>query len=173
MIPVAVSGAGWAVIGTIGGVVLATVVAAAVDAVFEWRRERKLAKAGARLVAAEIAGYDSHLESAERERKWWRFYGVEIASWDEYRNVLAVKLSQEEFEAVSQCVMVLEGMRRSMPELPGFRNDPDLPFVQVKPDKIEPMRKETALAYNALAKFAGHGKEGEIIERPTRPFAND
>lgn len=162
------SDVGWAVIGAVGGVVLATVVAAAVDAFFEWRRERKLAKAGARLVAAEIAGYDSQLESAEREGKWWRFYGVEIVSWPEYRDVLAVKLGQEEFEAVSQCVMVLEGMRRDMPEVPGFRNDRDLPFVQIKPDRIKPMRKEAALAYNALARFAGHGQEGETIERPPR-----
>ncbi len=137
----------------------------------EWmlgvRREQALAKAGARLVAGEVAGAESQLAVAQHSRQWWAFYGVAIDSWIEYRNVLAMKLSQADFEAVSQAVMNLEAFRQKMPETPNFREQTAKSgFVQVDPQKIIPIREEAAKAYNALARLAGHDREGELIERP-------
>lgn len=164
MLPVADIEAGWA---AIIGAFIGAIAGALVRGYFEWRKEAKLAKAGARLVAAEVAGYDSQLAAAERDQLWWRWFGVEITNWPEYRDVLAVKLSQEQFEVVSQCVMVLEGLRISLPQIPSFRKDPDLPAIPMQPEFTRPIREEAAKAYNALSKLAGHGKEGTLIERPT------
>lgn len=81
--------------------------------------------------------------------------------------VLALKLSQADFEAVSQAVMVLEGIRQKMPETPNFEEQTaKFGFVRVDPQKIVPVREEAANAYNALAGLAGHDLEGDLIKRP-------
>ena len=130
------------------------------------RREKALAKAGARLVAGEVAGAESQLASAQHSGEWWVFYGVPISSWPEYRDALAVKLSQPGFEAVSQGVMNLEALRQQIPESPNFKEQTAKNgFVRVNPQHIVEIRKEAAKAYNALAGLAGHDREGELIKR--------
>jgi len=130
------------------------------------KREKALAKAGARLVAGEVGGAESQLASAQHSGEWWAFYGVPITSWPEYRDVLAVTLSQPDFEAVSQGVMNLEALRQQIPESPDFKEQTDKHgFVRVNPQHIVEIRKEAAKAYNALASLAGHDREGELIRR--------
>ncbi len=86
-----------------------------------------------------------------------------ISSWPEYRDILAVKLSQDGFEAISQGVMVLEGLREKMPEVPAFRNNPDTPFIEVSPANLDGVRDDAAAAYNAIADLAGHDQVGDRI----------
>ena len=167
MLSIAVSSAGWTAIGAVGG----ALVGATAGGIIEWllgtRREKALAKAGARLVAGEIAGAESQLAAAQHSGQWLAFYGVPIDSWIEYRDVLAMKLSQSDFEAVSQAVMVLEAVRQKMLESPRFKEEvAKNGFHPVDPQKIRPIREEAASAYNALAGLAGHDREGELIRRP-------
>jgi len=114
-----------------------------------------------------LSSAESQLASAQHSGQWWPFYGIPIASWTEYRAVLAAKLSQADFEAASQAVMVLEEIRQKMPETPNFEEQTTkFGFVRVDPQKIMSMREEAANAYNALAGLAGHDLEGDLIERP-------
>jgi hypothetical protein len=167
VLPLAISSAGWTAIGAVGGALVGATAGGLIDWFIGARREMALAKVGARLVAAEIAASESQLAVAQHSSQWWAFYGVSIASWAEYRAVLAVKLSQADFEAVSQGVMVLESIRQKMPETPNFKEQTAKSgFVQVDPQKIVPMRKEAASAYNALAGLAGHDRERDLIKRP-------
>jgi len=169
----AMSTTGWAVIGAVGGALVGAVAGGLIDMFIASLRERAEAKAGARLIAAEVASMDSHLESAESEGQWWRFYGIEITNWDEYKAILAKRLKYKQFAAVSQAVLVLENTRQQMAVIPAFRKDPDLPFVPLDRKNIRPIRVDAANGYNALAKLAGHGVEGELLTHPPRPRPDD
>jgi hypothetical protein len=167
MLPLSVSSAGWTAIGAVGGALVGATAGGVIDWLLGSNREKVLAKAGARLVAGEVAGAESQLASAQHSGEWWAFYGIPITSWTEYRDVLAMKLSQSDFEAVSQGVMNLEAFRQQMPDSPRFREQTARHgFVRVNPQKIKPIREEAAKAYNALANLAGHDREGELIKRP-------
>jgi hypothetical protein len=160
------SSAGWTALGAVGGAFVGATAGGLVEWMLGVRREQALAKAGARLVAGEIAGAESQLAVAQHSGKWWAFYGIAIDSWAEYRDVLAIKLSQPDFEAVSQAVMNLEAFRKQLPESPRFKEQTAKHgFVQVDPQKIEAIRKEAAKWYNALANLSGHDREGELIKR--------
>ncbi|HET7454252.1 MAG TPA: hypothetical protein VFJ76_01910 [Solirubrobacterales bacterium] len=163
----AMTAAGWTAIGAVGGALVGAAAGGTVDWLLGLHRENALGKAGARLVAGEIAGAESQLASAQNTRKWWPFYGIPIESWEQYRDVLAVKLNQEEFEAVSQAIMALEHLRRKLPETPRFKKEVAVQgFLSVDPEDIEPIRKDAAKAYNALSDLAGHQREGDLIRRP-------
>jgi hypothetical protein len=139
-----------------------------VDWLLGLRRERADAKAGARLVAADIASAESEIEAAERTGQWWGFFGHPITSWPDYRDVLAMKLSNEDFDSVSQAVIVLEGIRQKLPTTPrGSEEIARQGYLKITdPAKsLNPIRREAAKAYNALVKLAGHDRVGQVIER--------
>jgi hypothetical protein len=168
-LPVAMSSAGWTAIGAVGGALVGALAGGIADWAISARREAALAKAGARLIANEIAGAESQIAIAADEGKWWRFYGSPIDSWPEYRSVIAGRLDAAQFEAVSQAVAGLERIRQLMPESPPFASDPDRAWVDVSADALEPMRRDAAAAVNALAKLAEHKRVGDLIERPPSP----
>jgi hypothetical protein len=153
MLPLAVSPAGWTAIGAVGGALVGATAGGVIDGLRGSRRENALAKAGARLVAGEVAGAESQLAEAQHSCQWWPYFGIRITSWPEYRDVLAMKLSQPDFEAVSQGVMNLEALRQQIPQSPSFKEQTDKNgFVRVIPRHIEQVREEAAKAYNALAR---------------------
>jgi hypothetical protein len=167
MLPLGLTSAGWTAIGAVGGALVGATAGGIVDWLLGLRRENALAKAGARLVAGELSGAESQLASAHHIGKWWPFYGIPIESWKQYQDVLAVKLSQEDFEAVSQAVLALEHLRQKLPETPRFKKEVgESGFLAVEPQEIEPIRKDAATAYNALSELAGHKPEGDLIRRP-------
>jgi hypothetical protein len=147
-------------------------VGATAGGIVEWllglRRERADAKAGARLVAGDIASAESQIAVAEQTGDWWGFYGHPIASWPDYRDVLAAKLSNDGFEVVSQAVIVLESIRQKLPSSPrGSEEIARQGFLKMAdPEKaLNPIRREAAKACNALADLAGHERVGDLIER--------
>ena len=146
------------------GAIVGATAGGTVEAVLEGRREAARAKAGARLVAGDLAMADSRLKSIEGDRKWWVFMELKIRAWEEYRDVLAVRLSNEEFEAVSQAVVGLTELGDKMPSdllaKHGGR------FIKLQESAVEafgPIRREAADAYNALSELGGHPRvEGTI-----------
>jgi hypothetical protein len=167
VLPLGLTSAGWTAIGAVGGALVGATAGGFVDWLLGLRREKALAKAGARLVAGELAGAESQLASAHLTRKWWSFYGIPIESWKQYQDVLAVKLSQEDFEAVSRAILALEHLRQKLPETPRFKKEVgESGFLTVDPQDIEPIRKDATAAYNALSELAGHDPDGDLIRRP-------
>lgn len=158
-LPLAISSAGWTAIGAVGGALVGATAGGMVDWFLGVKRQRQLAKAGARLVAGEISGFDSVLQSVERDGQWWQFHGVPISSWPKYKDALAMDLAQDNWEALSQGVMVLEELRKKMTEIPAFQNDPNRPFINVTPENIRLIRRDAFKAYNALSRLAGHPEE--------------
>lgn len=121
----------------------------------------KRAKAGARMIATDLTTADTTLKSVSDD-KWWVFFDPRIGAWDEYRDVLAVRLSNEEFEAVSQAVIALNGLTHMLPiqldeaERYAVLSEPAIKILGT-------IRDHVGAAYNAVAKLAGHdAKEGTI-----------
>lgn len=165
-VPLAISAAGWTAIGAVGGALVGATAGGVIDWLLGLRRDRAEAKAGARLVAGDIAAAESQVAKAEETSEWWQFYGHPITGWPEYRAILAMRLSNEDFEAVAQAVTVLESLREKLPAGPVTKQQFELyGFVAVSPDHLTPIRREAAKAYNALARLAGHEPEGDLIQR--------
>ncbi len=169
MLPLAVSSAGWTAIGAVGGALVGATAGGIVDWLLGLRRERASAKAGARLVAGDIASAESQFAVTEASGEWWGFYGHPITSWGTYRDVLAIKLSNADFENVSQAVTVLESLRQKLPASPRGQDEIGKQgFLKIDdPSTFTPVRRQAATAYNALAELAGHAREGDMIARPT------
>jgi hypothetical protein len=162
MIPFALATAAWTALAAMGGALVGAVAGGLVDAILNVLREKSLAKAGARLVASDIAMADSRLKAAEQEGKWWRFYELPTSSWPEYRKVLATSLGNDEFESVSQAAVSFQLLSDHFPKAPAF-SDPNVNFVEIKPETIGPVRADAAAAYNALAELAGHDQVKDRI----------
>lgn len=174
-LPLALATAGWTVVGAVGGAVVGASAGGMTDWLLGLRKESADAKAGARLVAGDIASAESQLEVAERTGEWWAFYGHPISSWDRYRDVLAVRLSNNDWEAVAQGVTSLESLRQQLPQSPRYAAEvKDQGFVRItNPASLTELRREAAKAFNALAKLAGHPPEGELIDRSSAAQAAD
>src|ERR1700749_4497203 len=94
IVPLALSSAGWTAVGAVGGALVGAAAGGTIDWTSGLPRKRADAKAGARLVAVQIAAADSQVEDAEKTGHWWGYYETRVIdSWDRYRDVLAVKLS--------------------------------------------------------------------------------
>lgn len=101
MLPLALTATGWAVVGTISGALVGVTGGAIVDYGLDWLRERRLAKAGARLVAADISMAASTLVGVQvdPEHRWFDYMEFSPKNWDEYRGVLANKLNGEDLRS--------------------------------------------------------------------------
>lgn len=82
------------------------------DTLLDRRRERARGKAGARLVALDLSTSASMLKSIEDDGIWFAFQDLPMVAWPEYRDVLAVRLGNDQFELVSQAVTGLGFLSR-------------------------------------------------------------
>jgi hypothetical protein len=74
------------------------------------RRDRRQARAAARLVRADLSIAAEQLASAVGELLWWPFYKLEFKSWTTYRGLLAMELSSEHWGLVSQSCTELQSL---------------------------------------------------------------
>jgi hypothetical protein len=129
-----------------------------------WRRDTRLAKAGSRLLAAQLKTADAVLGTVEAEGMWVRFYGLPMSAWPEYRGVLAAKLGNRDFDSVAECVPALAQFGEDMQNSPAWDEDTAairLPARAV--GRLGELRSGAANAYNALAGLAGHDPVGDRI----------
>jgi hypothetical protein len=162
-IPLAVSDAvvtgAAAVLGALVGVCAGGVV----DAILEGRRERASAKAGARLVANDIQFAATALKKIEDGATWFPLQPqigmvLQMVAWPEYRDVLARRLSNEQFDSVSKAVTGVVNLMQVKKGQP----------LQLNPNTVMQARQNLTDAYNALAELGGQGRvEGLPDERPT------
>src|SRR4051794_4485636 len=96
------------------GAIVGAATGGVVDYWLERRREIHEARAGARLLQAELSAAASQLEAVGRERKWWVFYEMPLPAWDGYRGVLSAQLEPGEWMTVSQSVVELRGLDTGM-----------------------------------------------------------
>jgi hypothetical protein len=175
VLPFALSDTGWTAVAGLGGAAIGALVGATTGGIVDWvlsgNREKRLARAGARLVAGDIAMGASQIEGAEKDKKWWLYFEFQSANWEEYAGMLASQLSNKEFEAVSQGVSVLKLLFLAVPAGPNWPKGAGC--VDLNPKQVEGLvgvQKDAAAAYNALAGLAGHEKTGDRIH--AKPAGN-
>jgi len=167
-LPLAISAPGWTAIGAVGGALVGATAGSLIDYLFQHRRERGEAMAGARLVAGEIAIADSQLKNAQADKKWWGFVEMPMTAWPEYRAVLAKALTVAEYETVSQAIEGLRLLGEKMPLSPGWPKDGSyMELTEKTINYLDPPRRDAARAYNALSKLAGHDRVGDRIHPPS------
>lgn len=155
----ALSAPGWTAVGALGGALIGVVAGGVVESALEWRREKKLAMAGARLVASDLADADTKLHEMQTLGKVLVYRSFPMSNWNEYRSVLATRLDGKAFEAVSRSIVQIKDFSTNRDEVLKEDRTFDVP-----PDVFNGMRDNAANAYNALAGLAGHERVGSRIQ---------
>jgi hypothetical protein len=138
----------------LAGAIVGALAGGIAEYVLQRRREASDARAGARLLQAELSFATGHLESLQADQVWWVFFDMSLPSWDTYRGVLAAQLGRDAWMAVSQSVIELRRLGNGMvddeatPPGGSFR----LPNLNV--NSIAAMRTNATRAYNAMCELA-------------------
>lgn len=167
-LPFALATAAWTGLAAVLGALVGATAGGIVDTVLESQREQKLAKAGARLVAGDIAMASSQLQVAQSEGMWFSYFEFEHGDWEEYRGVLAVALNNEEFEAVSQAVRELREIFSKIVASPAWpEGEGAMRLMSPTRTAFNLQLDGAAKAYNALAALAEHERvAGRIHAEP-------
>jgi hypothetical protein len=178
LLPLGVSDAVVTGTAAVAGALVGATAGGIVDARLDLRRERRAAQAGARLIAADLSMADAMFKVAEKEGRWWMFFDPKIgASWDRYRQELALNLDGNDFEAVAEAVFVVVEVSDKIPASPvaARQTEAHEGYVDLSEDSVSgfgPVRSNLAEGYNALSRLAGHEPvEGTIHGRVTDPAA--
>lgn len=152
------SAIGGALVGTLGGGV--------VDWRLERRRARLRAKAGARLLRADLSITEKRLAAAIRELQWWPFYNTDIRPWDDYRDVMAEEFDNESWSAVSQSAIELQALDEGMRKAP--TTDPTAPrrITRDSATNILNLRANAIRAFNALGPLADDDEQLSLSNPP-------
>ncbi len=159
------------------GTAVGALIGAATGGVVSFRldraREKRRAKVGARLVRLDLSLLASALRDAEHDQRWWVFRDDDVlASWSEYAEAIAPRLSPQDFEDVTQSMSDLTRFSREIRRTPRPANQPywdlDRPKMQ---EALVKWRAEATKAHNALAGLAGEKPlaEGEVLHQDQEP----
>lgn len=165
MLPLALSAPAVTGIAAVAGALVGATAGGIVEVAMENRREAKLAKAAARLMAADLKAADVQLRDLESDGKWWRHYDLSISNWAEHRSVLATRLDSDSFAVVSELVVTFQSMSEHVPRSPSFQK-PETVFVEIEASNIAVLRKGAASAYNELAPLAGYDRVDGLLTSP-------
>ncbi len=163
-IPFALSTEGWTATAALGG----ALIGATAGGLAEWltgrSRESKVAKAGARLMALELNLADESLMEAGAgdEYDLKQFLIFTSPSWLEYKKVLAARLTDDEFDAVSEAGTCLEIIGKQLVG-PDGRTDLERYNDVIGRVNIDNVRDSLTAGYNALANLGGHARVDERI----------
>jgi hypothetical protein len=160
LIPLAMASAGWAAISAVGGALVGATAGGLVEFAVTSVRDRGLARTAARLVLADLRNADFTLRGAERSKKWNGGETIRTEGWDEYQAVLAGRLDQAEFQAVTDSIAMLRGLR-------GVEAVADAEMEKETAQAIGGVRDGLATAYNSLADLAEMEKAGDRITEPS------
>jgi hypothetical protein len=137
------------------GALVGAAAGGVVDAILERRRESARAKAGARLVAVDLSTAASLLKGIERDAIWYPFQQLEMAAWPEYRDVLAIRLSNDHFQAVAQAVKGVAYLMDGVADMHKRRLGQPSQLSRGAVKRIHIARIDMTDAYNALAELGG------------------
>ena len=157
----AASGLTGALIGGIGGYVA--------QAKLEKKRAAIRAKAGARLIRAELAIYAEHLAEMVNELKWWPYFDTSMEPWPAYRDVIAVDLDPDDWVKVSQAAIGARRLDANYRASPRFNPDGPTAISAVAAEPLLKIREEAIAAYNYLGPLA---KETEHLSVEPVPIVD-
>ncbi len=138
----------------IGGALVGALAGGIADWRLERHRSHLRAKAGARLLRADLLTTEKRLEAAIRELQWWPFYSMDMQPWDDYRDVLAEALDTKSWVHVSQSALELQALSEGMRKAP--TTDPTAPRQTTRgaATNMLTIRSNAIQAFNALGELA-------------------
>jgi hypothetical protein len=154
-LPLALSTQGWTAAAAIGGALIGATAGGVVERWGERIRSRRLAKAGARLLAIDLEIADDCLLDALNGGELKLYYEFGVPAWAEYRKVLAEELGDFEFRAVAEAAMSIDIIRKHTSDADGFTDEERYDRV-AQHLNVGNVRDLVAAGYNALAGIAGH-----------------
>jgi hypothetical protein len=158
--------------GTAAGALIGSTSGGVIQFRLDRAREKRRAFAGARLVRLEISLTASALRDAEHDAKWWVFWEDDpLPAWERYAEALSVRLTPDEFEAVTQSVSEMSRFSKHIREAPMDGHG----YWTLSPKavgKLKEMREHATAAFNALAKIAkdpGVVESGKVLHDDQEP----
>lgn len=153
-------------LSAIGGALVGSLSGGVVGWRLERRRTGRQAKAGARLLRADLSINQTRLKDSIDEMRWWPFFRMRVEPWTRYRDLLAEELGADEWGAVSQSAIELQELGEEMHKTPGFDEHKPMAITKEAAEKFTSIRADVIRAFEALEKLADD--EGEIppSERP-------
>jgi hypothetical protein len=159
VLPLALSDTGWTAVGAVGGALVGAMAGALVTGYFNWRRDRALMRAGARLVSGDLSMAAGQMASAKAEAKWIAYATWHDNNWIDYRGLLAQKLSAEDFEKVSQAARVVKEIYAGMINAPTWPEGQGwMPLPQKSVKALDAPIDECIDAFNRLTKISKHDR---------------
>ena len=161
VLPLAMSSAGWAVIGAVGGALVGSVAGVTGEAWLRSRGERHRAKVGARLLRTDLEFAMATISGVVEDpnHAWFDYMEFNLAAWDEYRDALAARLGPADFEKVTQGVVATREVFVKIPAAPQF---PDAGWVSLPAKSVEGLKgihREAVGARDALADLGGFDRD--------------
>ncbi len=97
------------------------------------------------------------------EHRWFGYMTFDDSAWEEYRGVLAARLSADEFEAASQGVAVTRGIFTGIVSAPTWPERDWDPLPERTVNGLRSIHAEATAAYNALATLGGFRFEPGLL----------
>jgi hypothetical protein len=145
-------------------------VGAATGGLVQWRlerhRSRRRAKAGARLLRADLAINEQRITDVISSLLWWPFYRMAMEPWANYGDVMAEVLDADAWGAVSQAVIELRELDEWIRKTPHWDGTQPLTVSRESAARIILMRADIILAFNALGALADDSEETALTDPP-------
>jgi hypothetical protein len=138
----------------VGGALVGSVAGGVVGWRLERRRAGRQAKAGARLLRADLSINQTRLGDAISELRWWPFYDMCIEPWSRYRDAMAEELDADVWGVVSQAAIELQALGEGMRKAPGFDEHKPMAITEERASNLNLIRVNAIQAFNALGKLA-------------------
>ena len=160
-LPLAMSSAGWAVIGAVGGALVGSVAGVTGEAWLRSRGERHRAKVGARLLRTDLEFAMATISGVieDPNHGWFDYMEFNLVAWDEYRDALAARLGPADFEKVTQGVVATREIFVKIPAAPAFPDSGWAPLPDASVEGLRGIRREALGARDALADLGGFKRE--------------
>ena len=138
--------------------------------VVDWRmeshRSHARAKAGARLLRADLSITQERLKAVLDELLWWPFYDIRMEPWDHYNDVMAGELDADTWGVVSQSAIELQELGEKIRRSPRYDEAKPMSIGNGQVPSLIVIRANAIRAFNALGKLADDEEEMPSSDPP-------
>jgi hypothetical protein len=161
-------------VATLVAVIIGGGVTFWVQDVLNRRRQKGEAKAAARVVQGDLGMATSRIKDmVVDDHRWFSFDDLRLPHWTEQQGTLALELSADDWEAVSQSALELRWVTEAMDRAfgPGGPHEGER-VAPLGEDSITSLRKgwdNATKAYNVLAPLAETKPEAGLLHEKLKP----
>jgi hypothetical protein len=142
------------------GAILGASTAGGITFWMDRRQERIRARAGARLLRSDFEKAAATCGVAQAAQQWTHHLDLKIDGWDDFRDVIAARLSATEWDEVNLAVSMARNLQEAQEATRRQRggsdvdSSPSQPLQPIGVMLMARMRQQMTKAYNVLASLA-------------------